>query len=220
MLKTTITAIAVAFCAPAATAAVIDFTDNSFTSVSYEVFVQGPIGPITGFTETVSGVGISFQRNVGQFRNVGPWGDGSSPNPPFSADIGGGGGSVSSFSLVTTEDIILTAFMGLGQQGNPDPIFDVTGNGVSSVGNAFSVSGVLGGTTPGTDAFVSGPISLSAGSLYTFNVSNTGPAVQGYLTGLEFTMTAEVPVPAGLHLALGGLALLGAVSRRRRGKTG
>jgi hypothetical protein len=219
MFKYTIPALLLALAAPAANAATIDLTDNSFTNVTYESFVQGPTGPIIAFTETVAGVSFSFQRVVGQFRDIGPWGSGSFNTPPFSADIGGGGGSVSEFTVTADADITLTAFWGLGQQGNPDPIFTVIGGSVISAGNAFSATGSLGGsnpTAPTSNSFVGGPLNFTAGQAYTFDITNSSPSVQGYLTALEFSTTAEVPVPAGLPLALGGLAVLGALRRRQR----
>lgn len=197
-------------------AATIDLTDNSFTSVTYESFVQGPIGPIIAFQETESGVAFDFARISGQFRQVGPWGSGNFNTPPFFADIGGGAGSVSGFTLTASADVTLNAFLGLGQQFNINPVFDVTGTGVSSTGNTFGVSGFPASDPAGSNGFAGGPLSLVAGHTYTFAVSNAGVTTRGYLTGFDFEVVqAQVPLPAGLPLLLTGFAGFAFMRRRR-----
>lgn len=194
-------------------AAMIDLTDGVFSAVSYETFVQGPIGPIVAFSETVDGVTFAFERTSGQFRRVGPWGDGNFDSLPFEMDFGGGGGSASGFSLVVSHDVTLNSFSGMSQQFNTGPVFDVSGNGVSSLGNAFSVSGFPGSDLPGTDSFVGGALNLVAGESYQFTVSNAGAATLGYLTAFDFT-AAPVPLPPALAMLLP--AVVGIAARRRR----
>ncbi|MCB1743321.1 MAG: VPLPA-CTERM sorting domain-containing protein [Gammaproteobacteria bacterium] len=195
-------------------AATINLTDGQFSAVSYETFVQGPIGPIIGFSETVDDVTFTIARISGQFRGVGAWGDGSFDSAPFELDFGGGGGSVSSFTLMASRDVTLDTFSGMAQQFNTAPIFDVIGPNVASIGNAFSVSGFLGSDAPGTDPFVNGPLSLQAGAVYTFSVSNAGAATRGYITELGFSV-APVPLPPAALLMLSGLAGLTMLRRRR-----
>ena len=192
-------------------AATIDLTDGIFSDAVYETFVQGPIGPVIGFTETVDGVSFTFHRVSGQFRKVGPWGDGSFDTPPFALDFGGGGGSASSFSLVSSHDVTLDSFSGMGQQFNTAPVFDFVGGSVSSEGNAFSMSGFLGSDVPGTDPFADGPLSLDAGVSYVFTVTNNGAATRGYLTALTFT---PVPLPAAFPVMLSALVAVSAFRRR------
>jgi len=182
-------------------AATVDLTDGAFSAVSYETFVQGAIGPIVAFSETVDGVTFAFERTSGQFRRIGPWGDGNFDNPPFELDLGGGGGSASGFSLVVSHDVTLNTFSGMAQQFVTAPTFDVTGSGVSSLGNAFSVSGFVGSDLPGTDGFVGGALNLVAGENYQFTVTNAGAATLGFFTGFEFT-AAPVPLPSALALLL------------------
>ena len=200
-----------------AKAAIVDLTDNTFTSITHESFVQGAIGPPIAFEETVGGVVFSFARISGQFRQVATWGDGTTNlSGPFVADIGGGAGSVSAFTLSVSQAVSLNSFIGFAQQFNTNPIFDVTGGSVSSIGNTFSVAGFPGSAIPAVDDFVGGPLALEAGTVYTFDITNSGPATRGYITGLDFTAeTTTVPVPAALPLLLTGLAALGLLSRRR-----
>ena len=203
-----------------AQAATVDLTDNSFSSVSYVTYVpQGAVGPVNAFTETVNGV--TFQiTTTNSFYKVGTWGNGTNHVAgPFALDIGGGGGSAPSFNLSVSADVTLNGFWGhSGPAGLTNPVFDVFGSGVSSTGNTFSTSGFLGSATPVLNAFQGGALSLLAGSAYGFVVTNAGVVTQGFITGLEFSTAAPVPVPPGLPLLLGGLTAL-ALMRRRTNKT-
>lgn len=206
-------------------AATIDLTDNTFTSVTYQSFVQGPLGPIIQFTETVDGVVFDFQT-TGQFRNVGTWGNGTTAvSPPWALTFGGGGGNASSFTLTASVDVILNSFLGFAQQFNTGAIFDVTGGSVSSVGNQFSTAAFLSLGTPVADSFVGGPLALEAGVTYSFTTTNAGVSTQSHLTGLDFTKVnqgggggggggAVIPLPAGLPLLLTGLAGFALLRRR------
>ena len=198
-------------------AASIDLTDNSFSSVTYQSFPGGALGPIKQFSETVDGVVFDFQAG-GQFRAVGTWGDGSFSTGPFALTFGGGGGNTANFDLTVSQDVILNSFSGFAQRFVTGAIFDVTGGSVSSVGNQFSTSAFLATGTPVADTFVGGPLTLEAGVLYSFTTTNAGAATQSYLTGLDFTKVsaAVIPLPAGLPLLLSGLIGF-AILRRRRG---
>jgi len=202
-----------------ATASTINLTDNAFTSVDFVTFAQGPIGPIAEFVETVEGVAFTFSaRSVnGQFRAVGTWGNGTTnANPPFALSFGGSGGNTSVFTLSASQDVTLDAFTGFAQQFLTGAIFDVTGAGVSSTGNAFSTSAFLSGGTPVSDSFAGGPLSLIGGELYTFTTTNPGASTQSHLTSLEFTVPAPVPLPAGLPLFLAGMGGLAFMRRRQK----
>lgn len=221
-MKTTILAAAIAALSfGAANAASIDLTDNVFTSVDYVDFVQGPVGPIEEFVETVDGVAFTFSAKLvnGQFRNVGPWGNGTTnTTAPWGLTFGGGGGNTATFTLSASQDVTLNAFLGFAQQFNTGAIFDVTGTGVSSLANAFSTSGSLSSGTPVSESFVGGPLSLTAGQVYTFTTTNAGAATQSHLTGLDFTKVtpppSSVPLPAGLPLMAAGLGVLAWVRRK------
>lgn len=206
---------ATAFTATHASAASIDLTDEVFVagSVTYN-----PSGPINGFAEQSSGVNFTFATG-GQFRTVGAWNGGviQPANPALA--FGGGGGNTTTFSLTVSEDISLTAFAGFAQQFNTGAIFDVTGTGVSSTGNAFGTSAFLGTGTPVSTSFVGGPLSLTAGEVYTFKTTNGSASTVSFFTGFEFSIagaTPAVPLPAGLPLLAGGLGAF-AWLRRRKG---
>lgn len=196
-------------------AATIDLSDNTFTSVTYETFVNG-LGPIIQFTETVDGVVFDFST-TGQFRNVGTWGNGTSNvSAPWALSFGGGGGNTSSFTLSASADVVLNSFSGFAQQFNTGAIFDVTGGAVSSLGNQFSTAAFLATGAPVADSFVGGPLTLLAGVTYSFSTTNSGPSTLSHLTSLDFTKSNAnvVPLPAGLPLLLSGI--LGFALLRRR----
>jgi len=216
-MKRILAIVAATMISGAASAASVDLTDGVFSNPQYETFVQGPLGPIIAFDEVVDGVTFAFST-TGQFRNVGPWGNGTSnAAAPWALSFGGGGGNASTFTLTVDMDITLQSFSGVGQQFNTNPIFDVTGSGVSSVGNTFSTVGFMGDAA-GTDSFASGPLNLVAGQTYTFSATNAGVTTVGHLYGLSFEKVtmSPVPLPAGLPLLVAGLGALGLIGRRRR----
>jgi len=204
-----------AMLASGATAATIDFTDETFVpgSVTY-----ASAGPINGFQETADGVTFTIATS-GQLRNIGPWL--TIIDPAFPAlTFGGGSGNASVFTLSASADVMLNAFLGFAQQFNTGAIFDVTGAGVASTGNSFSTEGFLGSGIASVKSFAGGPLNLQAGEVYTFTTTNAGSATQSHMTGLEFTKTqgvgATIPLPAGFPLLLSGLVGLGAMRLRRQ----
>lgn len=210
MIKYLLTAIMVASSMGMAQASTIDLTDGIYSNETYDF-----AGPVNFFQENVDGVTFSF--SAGQFRAIGPWSGNAIVPSSRAIAIGGGGGSSTSFTLMASADVSLEAFWGFGQQYNTNPIFDVTGTGVSSTGNTFGTVGFVGTATPGSNSFVGGPLSLLANTLYTFTVTNSGLSTQGYLMSIDFTSsTSTVPLPAGLPLLMGGLGVLGLVGRKRR----
>lgn len=206
-----ITAIIAFLIGTTASATTIHLDDGIFSNATYSGFGL----PIVSFDETVGGTTFSF-ATTDQFRHIGPWQTGYDPGGSNKRLTIGGGGAATSFTLTTSHNVILNSFTGLGQLFNFNPIFDVIGAGVSSIGNTFSTVGFLSFTTPTSNTFAGGPLTLLAGTSYLFSVSNPSYFTTGYITGFDFTEVAAVPIPATLPLfllALGGLVL---VARRRK----
>lgn len=117
--------------------------------------------------------------------------------------FGGGGGSTLSFDFTPSRDILLESYT-LASDGFflGNPLFDIReGTASLSTGNTAIASG-------DTHAFAGGPLALSAGTTYSFNVTVSGAAVQSYMASWNYT-----PEPASLTLL--GLAGLAAIRRRR-----
>ena len=212
-MRSTILGVALALAGGAASASTvsgsIDFTDGVFSNVSYSF-----AGPINGFDEVANGVTFSF-ATTGQFRQIGPYRDGGFVPADPSLAFGGGGGNTREFTLTVDQDVMLTSFTGSGQTFITSPVFDVTGAGVASVGNDFSVEGFFPGPV-GTESFEGGPLNLLAGETYTFTTTNSGSTTSGRFTAFAFTtQMAPVPLPATAPLLLAAFAGL-AFARRRR----
>ena len=120
---------------------------------------------------------------------------------------GGGGGSTLSFDFSVSDDIELESYT-LGNGfflGNP--VFNISeGASVLSMANTSNSAG-------DTHAFAGGPISLNAGTTYTFETTTFGAGVQSYMGTWTYSRSA-VPEPGSLSI-LGLVAGFLAVRRRR-----
>jgi hypothetical protein len=104
--------------------------------------------------------------------------------------VGFGNGEVLEFTLSFDADVQVTAVLGTVFDSDT---FDITGPGVSSLGNT------------GSQPLVGGPLSFAAGVDYLFS---TAPAVNGQgttLTAIEFTAAEVVPLPASVLFLLAGI---------------
>ncbi len=180
-------------------AATVDLTDGLFTAIEH-----GTTGLPRVFTETASGVEFTFTATENltgeaQFNNL--------ATPGFGIQLGGGNQSVIEFTLASSASVMLNSYSTVsnGFFLNP-PTFNITGDGVASSGNTL-VEDIA------VNPFAGGPLLFEAGTIYTFDIENTGLAVQAFLGGIEFTV---VPLPApALLLATGVLALLARQRQRR-----
>ena len=184
---------------------VINFSDGVFTTLTNSGINDAPVD----FTETVDGVTFTLESTLNlvgteRFLNL--------TSPSNGLQVGGGGGSTIEFTFQSDQDVTLSSYstditplLFLG-----DPTFDVTGAGVSSVGNSLARGNPA-------NLFSDGPLVLDADELYTFEIQNGGAAAQAFISSITFTTTA-VPEPSGIAL-LGGIGLA-ILSRRRRNPIG
>lgn len=126
------------------------------------------------------------------------------------SSFGGGGGSSMVFDFMTDADVTLDSYTLGGeliQFGNPDfgMLQGVPALSASNQANAVS-----------TFVFVSGPISLTAGVTYAFEVNTSGAAIQRQMRSWRFTVADDIPEPASLAWLASGLALL--LARRRQSR--
>ncbi len=198
---------------PAIQAGTIDFTDNSFAATPTYAF--GGTGPILAFAESVDGAVLAFAG--GQFRALGPWGNGSFADGVYSLQFGGGAGNTANFTLIPSIDVFLNSYTGLGgASGNINAIFDITGLGVNSIGNTFVTQG-FDGNAGETNPFAGGPLLLQAGETYSFTTTNASSNTIGRFYSFDVeAATGQIPLPAGLPLFLTGLGLLVQVKRKTR----
>ena len=122
---------------------------------------------------------------------------------------GGGGGSSLEFTFSTNQDILLNSYT-LASSGSilGDPTFAIkAGDTILSNSNTSTGNG-------NTYSFNSGPISISSGQEYTFEVINSGAAIQSYMDSWDYSVSA-VPEPGGV-LFLSSLYLIFTTSRRRK----
>jgi len=173
---------------------VVDFTDADFT-----VIVDSGIGGVpVVFSESVGLNTLTFESTLNlvgieRFINLTPMQTSSG------IQIGGGGGSTLAFTVSSDVDMILDSFDGSGFSALPAPMFDVSGPGVSSSGNAIPIA-------TSTSFFNGGSILLEADEVYTFNVTNGGATTQGFIR--SFSVTQAVPEPSGAALiAMAGLVV-------------
>jgi hypothetical protein len=121
---------------------------------------------------------------------------------------GGGGGSSLEFTFSTDQDILLNSYT-LASSGSilGDPTFAIkSGDSILSNSNTSIGNGNI-------YSFNSGPIAIRSGQDYTFEVINSGAAIQSYMDSWNYTVTA-VPEP-GAVLFLSSLCLVLATSRRK-----
>ncbi|MEM6760745.1 MAG: VPLPA-CTERM sorting domain-containing protein [Pseudomonadota bacterium] len=206
---------AVALTSGGASALTLDFTDGVFGTSNPAAF------GVAGFqtiSETAGGVTFSLTATnnlVGTTRWLNSAGSLSN-----GLQLGGGGGSVVAFDLVVDTDVTLDSYAltdVFGFLGTPD--FDILdGATLLSEDNALSPRGASG------LSFDNGPIALTAGTTYSFDINNTGSAVQTFLASIDFSLTepprptpGAVPLPAGLPLLLAGLGAFAWMRRRQAG---
>ncbi len=119
--------------------------------------------------------------------------------------FGGGGGSSLAFEFTTNVDILLESYT-ISSSGFilNDPVFDIReGSSVLSESNSAVANG-------DTHAFASGPISIEAGTTYTFINTSFGAGTQSHMSSWQYTV---VPAPGAIAtLAIGGIV----ASTRRR----
>ena len=130
-------------------------------------------------------------------------------SPTTGLHYGGGGGSTLSFDFSVNRNVNLESYT-ISSSGFilGDPDFSLAdGPSILSAGNTSVGSGV-------TYNFTSGPISLTAGNTYSFDVQTAGAGIQSFVSSWNYTTVPE-PNSMGL-IALGSctVALL-----RRRSKT-
>lgn len=122
--------------------------------------------------------------------------------------FGGGGGSTIEFEFSVDKDLTLDSYT-LGTSGAflGNPIFDIReGATVLSSGNTAVASG-------NTHNFVGGPISLDAGTVYTFETTTFGAAIQSFMATWTYTPQA-IPEP-GSTICLAFAAIIVCTRRRR-----
>lgn len=118
--------------------------------------------------------------------------------------FGGGGGSTLSFDFSVDHPVTLNSYT-LASSGFilGDPDFDIReGANVLSASNTAVSNG-------DTHNFNSGPISLDAGTTYSFVVNTTGAGIQSFMASWDYTL---VPEPATGWI---GLVMLAGLSGRR-----
>ncbi len=180
-------------------AATVDLTDGLFTEIE-----SATSGLPRLFTETAAGVVFTFTATGNlagepQFNNLATAG--------FGIQVGGANQSMIEFTLATSANVTLDSYSTVSNGfvlGTPT--FNISGGSIVSNGNTL-VQDIA------ANPFAGGPLLFEAGTIYTFDIENTGLAVQAFLGGIEFTV---VPLPApALLLASGILGLL--AGKRKKG---
>lgn len=185
-----------------AQAATVDLTDGLFTEIEAAMAGGTPLDVPRVFTESAGGVVFTFTATnnlvgVPKFNDLASTGLG--------IQLGGGGGSVIEFTLATSATVTLDSYSTVSNGfvlGTPT--FDISGGSVASNGNTL-VEDIA------ANPFAGGPLLFEAGTIYTFDIENTGAAVQAFLGGIEFTV---VPLPAPALLLASGI--LGLLARKRK----
>ncbi len=176
---------------------VVDFSDGIFTTVEQSSVSDEPVI----FSETAGGVTFTLESTINlvgveRFLDIEP----GIPSPGLK--LGGGAGSTLEFTLMVDHDVQLQSYS-TDTGGTPlgNPTFDITGGGLSVLGNSLT-HGVA------FHLFSLASVTLEAGELYTFDIQNTGAAVQTWLKSINFVPVNAVPVPAAyLFLATGLLGI-------------
>ncbi|MEM7252028.1 MAG: VPLPA-CTERM sorting domain-containing protein [Pseudomonadota bacterium] len=180
----------------------VNFVDGNFNLIA----TGGPGAEARIFSETVGGSILTLEATLNlvgaeRFLNM------VLGNPNNGLHLGGGGGSTLEFTVTPSTDVILNSYSTVSSGfflGTPT--LDITGPGVSSLGNS------LAGGNP-SNALTGGPLSLEAGETYLFDVQGTGASVQTFIS--EFDIT-PVPLPAAAWMLAGAMLSLVAVRRRRK----
>ena len=179
----------------------VDLADGLFTEIAPATDGGTTLGVPRVFTEIAGGVVFTFTAtnnlgNVPAFNNL--------TTPGLGIQLGGASGSVIEFTLATSANVTLDSYSTMSSGFFfGAPTFDITGGSIASAGNTLA-------DDIAANLFTGGPLLFQAGTIYTFDIQNTGDFTQSFLGGIEFTV---VPLPAPALLFASGL--LGLVARRR-----
>lgn len=198
--------------AGAATAGTIDFQDGNFVASD-----PGLNGKNAIVERIADGVNFTFTALVNSIGGVG-WngtlGGGAMPN---GLHVGGGGNSTVQFSMTADADITLNSY-------TLADVFGFLGNATMDVLNGATMLSEDNALVPrgATFNFADGPIAMAANTTYTFDINETGFAVQSYIGSFDFTKVTTtmpndpvVPLPAGLPLLMAGLAAMFGLRARK-----
>lgn len=189
----------------AAQAGTIDFTDDEFAVVQVSLIASNPT--VQSFTETADGVTFTFSslRPATEF------------NRGLEFGLGGlriGGIFPGTIGFTTSRDVIFDSYdAGIGATLGAPVLSVLATSVILSRDNPLSAGS--GGP------FNRGPIAISAGVNYAFDVPNSGfTTTLAKIASVDFTIAQDavpnVPLPAGLPLMLAGLGALG-IAKLRRG---
>ncbi len=106
----------------------------------------------------------------------------------------GGANRAQAFDFMFDVDVMLIGY--ITRDFVNEPLFDITGPGVASIGNT---------SVGGAHTFVGGPLKLTAGNVYHFETQTFSAAEASFLQGLTLDV---VPEPASIGLLVAGLPLL------------
>lgn len=121
--------------------------------------------------------------------------------------FGGGGGSTLSFDFEVDQDVFLESYT-IADTGFilGDPTFDILeGATLLSSNNTATSNG-------DTHLFEGGPVELTVGTTYSFQVNNAGAAIQSFMASWEYS-AASVPEPGSASILMLSLLVVG---KRRR----
>lgn len=140
--------------------------------------------------------------------------------------VGGGGGSTTSFSITADADVTLTGY-GTNEAGGFSlgfPTFDLSLGAATLLDDQNlrdPASTNIFNTAGENDIVVSGlSLDLDVGETFIIDINGIGAGVQSFFTSFEFEAQSTggpidpVPVPAGLPLMLAGLGALAWMRRK------